>query len=77
MSFSNLINDIILTMKRQELTELLSHVLSDKRRNNLHIPLDILLCLAVTAKLTQKNCLTDVPFAVTKAELLTELNWNI
>lgn len=77
MSFPNLIDDIILTMKRQGLTDLLSNALPDKRRNNLHIPLDILLCLAVTAKLKLKTSLTDVPFAVTEAELLAELGWNV
>lgn len=34
---------------------------------------DILLCLAVAAKLKCKTSLTDVPFAVTEAELLAEL----
>ncbi len=38
---------------------------------------DILLCLAVAAKLKCKTSLTDVPFAVTQAELLAELGWNI
>lgn len=34
---------------------------------------DILLSLAVAAKFKCKTSLTDVPFAVTEAELLTEL----
>lgn len=37
----------------------------------------ILLCLAVAAKLKCKTSLTDVPFAVTEAELLSELGWNL
>lgn len=73
MSFPNLIDDIILTLKRRGLTELLSQALPDKRRDNSHIPFDILLCLAVAAKLKCKTSLTDVPFAVTEAELLAEL----
>lgn len=77
LSFPNLIDDIILTMKKHGLLELLSCALEDKRRDNLHIPFNILLCLAVAAKLKLKTSLTDVPFAVTEAELLAELGWNI
>ena len=77
MSFPNLIDDIILFMKKQGLTDLLAQALTDKRRDNSHIPFDILLCLAVAAKLKCKTSLTDVPFAVTEAELLAELGWNI
>ena len=77
LSFPNLTDDIVLTMKHQGLTDLLSLALPDKRRDNKHIPFDILLCLAVTAKLKRKTSLTDVPFAVTEAELLSELGWNL
>ncbi len=77
MSFPNLIDDILLTMKKRGLTDLLSASLPDKRKDNKHIPFDILLCLAVAAKLKLKTSLTDVPFAVTEAELLAELGWNI
>lgn len=77
MSFPNLIDDIILTMKKYGLTQLLSHAIPDKRSSNLHIPFDILLCLAVTAKLKCKTSLTDVPFAVNDAALLAELGWNL
>ena len=77
MSFPNLIDDIILTMKKHKLTEHLAQALPDKRRDNSHIPFDILLCLAVAAKLKRKTSLTDVPFAVTEAELLAELGWNL
>lgn len=76
ISFPNLSDDIILTMKRRGLTDSLALSLPDKRRDNSHIPLGILLCLAVTAKLKQKTSLTDAPFAVTEAELLAELGWN-
>jgi len=64
-------------MKRKGLTESLSAVIPDKRRDNHHISFDILLCLAVAAKLKRKTSLTDVPFAVTEAELLAELGWNL
>ena len=77
MSFPNLIDDIILMMKKRGLTDRLAQALPDKRRDNSHIPFDILLCLAVAAKLKCRTSLTDVPFAVTEAELLAELGWNI
>lgn len=77
LSFHNLIDDIILTMKKRGLTDILSLALPDKRRDNHHIPFDILLCLSITAKFKCKTSLTDVPFAVTEAELLAELGWNL
>ena len=77
MSFPNLIDDIILIMKKHGLTDLLAQTLSDKRRDNNHIPFAILLCIAVAAKLKCKTSLTDVPFAVTEAEFLAESGWNI
>ena len=77
ISFPNLIDDIILTMKKRSLIDLLPKALPDKRRDNQHIPFGILLCLAVAAKLKRKTSLTDVPFAVTEAELLAELGWNL
>lgn len=71
MSFPNLSDDIILTMKRRGLTDYLARSLPDKHRDNSHIPFGILLCLAITAKLKHKTSLTDVPFAVMEAEPLT------
>ena len=61
MSFPNLIDDIILFMKKQGLTDLLAQALTDKRRDNSHIPFDILLRLAVAVKLKCKVSLTDLP----------------
>lgn len=77
MSIPNLADDILLLLKRRGLTALLSQALTDKRRENFHIPFDILLCLAVAAKLKGKTSLTDVPFAITDAELIAELGWNL
>ena len=64
-------------MKNHGLIEMLPCALPDKRSHNHHIPFEILLCLAVTAKLKIKTSLTDVPFAVNDAQLLAELGWNI
>ena len=70
MSFPNLMDDIILTMKQKGLVDLLPLAIPDKRRDNHHIPFGIVLCLAVAANLKLKTSLTDVPFAVTDAGLL-------
>ena len=71
-----LADSIVLAMKHHGLIEPLNEAFEDKRSDNLHIPSDILLTLAITAKLKQKTSLTDIPFAVTDAGLLAELGWN-
>lgn len=71
-----LADSIVLIMKQHGFIEPLNKVFEDKRSDNLHIPSDILLTLAITAKLKQKTSLTDIPFAVTDAGLLAELGWN-
>ena len=77
LSFPNLIDEIILTMKQKNLLSSLTQALVDKRKENKHIPLDILLTFGIAAKLKQKTSLTDVPFAISDAELLAELGWNL
>jgi len=71
-----LADSIVLAMKHHGFLEPLNEAFKDKRSCNLHIPSDILLTLAITAKLKQKTSLTDIPFAVTDAGLLAELGWN-
>lgn len=77
LSLPNLIDTIVLTMKQKNLLAPLAECLEDKRSDNKKIPFEILLTLAITAKLKLKTSLTDVPFAVNDAELLSELGWNI
>jgi hypothetical protein len=77
VSFPNLIDTIILKMKKLKLTDKLIESFEDKRKQNKHIPFDILMTLAITAKMKLKTSLTDVAFAVTDAELLSELGFNI
>ena len=71
-----LADSIVLAMKHHGFLEPLKEAFKDKRSDNLHIPSNILLTLAVTAKLKQKTSLTDIPFAVTDAGLLAEPGWN-
>ena len=77
LSFPNLIDDIVLTMKRNGLLEILEKPLPDKRRVNKNIPFHLLLTLFVTAKMKIMSGLSDVPFAITSAEMLSEIGWNI
>lgn len=77
VSFPNFIDSIVLKMKKINLIDKLSDSFKDKRRENKNLPLDILIALAITAKMKLKTSLTDVGFAVTDSELLSELGWNI
>lgn len=77
VTFSNLIDTILLKMKNIGLISKIAESFKDKRKENKHIPFDILITLAITAKMKLKTSLTDVAFAVTDGELLSELGWNI
>jgi hypothetical protein len=77
ISFPNLIDSIVLKMKNIGLIDRLTESFKDKRENNKQLPFDILIALAITAKMKLKTSLTDVAFAVTDSELLSELGWNI
>ncbi|MHC6181044.1 transposase [Clostridium sp. JNZ X4-2] len=77
VNFPNLIDTIILKMKNIGLISKLAESFKDKRKQNKHIPFDILIALAITAKMKLKTSLTDVAFAVTDCELLSELGWNM
>jgi len=77
VSFPNLIDTIILKMKRLNLLEPLEKAFSDKRSINKNIPFHLLITLFIAAKMKIKTSLTDVPFAITDAEILSEIGWNI
>ena len=77
ISFPNLIDTIMLKMKNIGVLAKLTKAFEEKRRDNSSIPLDIILSLAIIAKMKLKTSLTDVAFAVTDSELLSELGWNI
>lgn len=77
VSFPNLIDSIILKMKRMELLEPLKKAFADKRSANMNIPFHLIITLFITAKMKIKTSLTDVAFAITDAETLSEMGWNI
>lgn len=77
VSFPNLVDAIILKMKEEGLLDLLGRAFSDKRSSNRSIPFHLILTLFITAKMKIKTSLSDVPFAITEAETLSEIGWNI
>jgi hypothetical protein len=77
VSFPNLIDTIILKMKKLNLLEPLEKAFSDKRATNKNIPFHLFITLFVTAKMKIKTSLSDVPFAITDAKTLSEIGWNI
>jgi hypothetical protein len=77
LSYPNLIDAMVLKMKQEGVLELLEKSLVDKRRENRNIPFSVILTLSITAKMKIKSSLTDIPFAITSAETLSEIGWNI
>lgn len=77
VSFPNLIDDMVLKMKQAGILEPLGEAFEDKRLDNKNIPFHLILTLAITAKMKIKTSLTDIPFAITSAETLSEIGWNI
>ncbi len=73
VSYTNIIDAIILKMKQEGILELLEKAFSDKRSDNKNIPFHLIMTLAITAKMKIKTSLTDVPFAITNAETLSEI----
>ena len=64
-----LADSIVLAMKQQGFLEPLNDAFKDKRSDNMHIPSNILLTLAITAKHKQKISLTDVPFVTIQLQM--------
>lgn len=64
-------------MKNIWLINKISESFTDKREKNKHIPINIVIVLAITAKMKLKTSLTDIAFSANDSELLSELGWNI
>jgi hypothetical protein len=77
ISFPNLIDTIILSINKMGLIDKLTNSFKDKRKDNLTLPFNILIALAVTAKMKLKTSLTDVSHAITDAQTLSAFGWNI
>jgi len=76
--YENLIDEIILRMKRIGLTEIFNETIDDGRSSqNGQIPMEMLIVMSIAAKMKLKSALTDIPYAISDAELMLELGWNI
>ncbi|MEJ8555174.1 transposase [Tepidibacter sp. Z1-5] len=77
ISFPTIIDDILLYMNERGILKDLEGSIEDKRTTNKSIPLSTILSLAIAAKMKLKTALTDVPFAISDAQLLSALGVNI
>lgn len=74
----NIIDDIILDTAQKELLEIFKEVFDDKRAiKNRQIPIEMVFTLAIAAKMKLKESLTDIPYAITDADTLAMLGYNM
>lgn len=76
VEYPNFIDKIMKQINEMGFTSFLGQAISDKRRKNLSIPIDVFFFLSVTAKMKAMTSLYDIPFALSDAELIEELGWN-
>lgn len=74
-SNSNIIDDIILSMKKEGILEYLNYGFPDKRSKNHFIPLSFIMALAIAAKMKSKMSLTDISYAIRNHKTLAELGY--
>lgn len=76
-SNKNLVDDIIISMHHEGILECLNNGFPDKRNSNSFIPMNVIMSLAIAAKMKVMTSLTDIPYAITDHRLLSELGYNI
>lgn len=77
ISESNLSDDIILSMYNEGILECLTNSLKDKRRVNSSLPFDLIMSLAIAAKMKVKTSLSDIPYAIQDHRVLAKLGYTI
>lgn len=77
IGFPNMIDAIIMQMHREGYIEALEMAFEEKRDDNAQIPLRFMLALSIAAKMKLHMSMTDIPYAITEAETLSELGYNI
>jgi hypothetical protein len=77
ISQPNFIDSIILKMNEIGVVDEFCHIIDDKRKDNAVIPMQFIWTLAISAKMKVHTSLTDVPYAIMDAEVLSELGYAL
>jgi hypothetical protein len=75
--YPNLVDEMVLEMRKVGILEDLGQNLKDKRASNKGIPLYLILVLAIVSKMKIKTSLTDIPYAIHDADTMSELGFNL
>ena len=77
LSQSHLIDDIILSTKKQGIIDCISNGFEDKREDSSTVPFDLIMTLTAAAKMKVHTSLTDVPTALTDHRTISELGYSM
>ena len=77
ISQTNFIDGIILKMHELGVTEELGQIVMEKRKSNAVIPLEFIWVLAIAAKMKIHTSLSDIPYAIMDAEVLSALGYSL
>lgn len=77
LSRTNIVDEIILTMHKNGITECLKRGFEDKRRDNASIPFEMIFLLSIAAKMKVHTSLTDIPYAISDHRTLGELGYTL
>jgi len=77
ISQPNFIERIIQKMHEIGVVGELCHLIEDKRKPNAVIPIKFIWVLAITAKMKIHTSLTDIPYAIMDAEVLSSLGYSL
>lgn len=75
-SSSDFVDDIILSMYDNDILSCLNDGFPEKRKRNSFIPKDIIMALAIAAKMKNRTSLTDIPYAIQDHRTLSRLGYS-
>jgi hypothetical protein len=77
VSQPNFIDGIMLKMQELGVVGEMCHIIEDKRTPNAVIPLEFIWVLSIAAKMKIHTSLTDIPYAIMDAEVLSSLGYAL
>ena len=77
ISQPNFIDGVMVKMHELGITDGLYHIIEDKRKPNSVIPLEFIWIQAIAAKMKIHTSLTDIPYAIMDAEVLSQLGYSL